>query len=361
MRWLYHPLLLLIARSTDSQMAAQLEFLKAENRMLRRRLPHKIRPTTVEWETLLALGRRVGNAGVRALITIVGYPCWMSHLRKEKLRACEPVRSFKQRGRPRTPEAIRELVVRLARENPGWGYTRILGELRKLKVRTSRSNVVNILRQVDVDPRTDATKGGWAHFLQAHASTLWQCDFFSKHVILPDGLRRQCTAMVFVHVASRRVFVTPATVKTSPAWMAQQARAFVAHARSVGLPTGLVFRDRDKKFRTREFDGELERAGVKVHRLALRSPNTNAYVERFVQTIKQECLDKFILFGPEHMDYLIGEYVEHYHTERPHQAKGNAPLTAGPAPPPDSPTTDGEVVCRERLGGVLRHYFRTAA
>jgi putative transposase len=110
MRWLYHPLLLLIARSTDSQMAAQLEFLKAENRMLRRQLPHKVRPTAAEWETLLALGRRVGNAGVRALITIVGYPCWMAHLRQARLAAAEPVRTFKQRGRPRTPQAVRALA-----------------------------------------------------------------------------------------------------------------------------------------------------------------------------------------------------------------------------------------------------------
>src|SRR4030095_538105 len=90
-------------------------------------------------------------------------------------------------------------------------------------------------------------------------------------------------------------------------------------------------------------------------RVTYRAPNTNAY-ERFVQTIQQECPDKFIAFGPAHMDHLVREYVEHYHTERPHQGKGNAPLTG----PPSSPV-EGEVVCRERLGGVLRHYFRVAA
>jgi putative transposase len=149
------------------------------------------------------------------------------------------------------------------------------------------------------------------------------------------------------------------TFQTSNAWVAQQAQTFVAHAKSLGLPAGLVFRDRDKKFRTEEFDGELGRAGVKVVRLPFRAPNTNAYVERFVQSIEQECLDKFRIFDPEHLDHLIREYIEYYHTERPHQGKGNVPLTGSPAPAPES--AEGEVFCRERLGGVLRHYFRVAA
>jgi putative transposase len=249
--------------------------------------------------------------------------------------------------------------VRLARENSGWGYTRILGELRKLGVHISRGTVVNILRQIGVDPKTDSTKGAWADFLRVHAASLWQCDFFSRHVILPDGMRLQCQAMVFLHVATRRVFVTPMVVTTSPAWMAEQARAFVMHAKSIGLPAGLVFRDRDTKYRADEFDGELERAGVRVQRLAFRAPNTNAYVERFIQTIQQECLDKFIVYDAVHLDYLIREYVEHYHTERPHQSKGNLPLTVGP--PTASDNIAGEVVCRERPGGVLRHYYRAAA
>jgi len=93
--------------------------------------------------------------------------------------------------------------------------------------------------------------------------------------------------------------------------------------------------------------------------LSLFSPNTTAYVERFVESIQKECLDHFVAFGPEHMDYLIQQYVEHYHTERPHQAKENLPLTAGP---PTAPTeSSGDIVCRERLGGVLRHYYRAAA
>jgi hypothetical protein len=101
----------------------------------------------------------------------------------------------------------------------------------------------------------------------------------------------------------------------------------------------------------------LQVAGVRVTKVGYRAPNMNAYVERFVQAIEQECLDQFIVFGTEHFDHVCKEYVEHYHTERPHQAIGNVPLTASSSPPP----TEGKVACRERLGGVLRHYYREAA
>jgi putative transposase len=354
MRWLYHPLLVLIARSTESELAKHVEFLKAENAMLRRRLPKNVRPTTQEWELLLRLGRAIGNSGVCALITIVTYRSWVRRLRRARESAAEPVSPPRKNGRRRTPSDVRELVLRLARENAGWGYTRILGELRKLRIKTSRSNVVNILRQHGHDPRTDATKSTWAHFVRAHAATLWQCDFFWKYASTPEGALRKCMAFAFVHVASRRVWVSPCTFHPTEAWVVRQAKAFAGHTRAIGLPARIVLRDNDQLYRP-GFDAALAARGVEVRRLAIRSPNTNAYIERFVQSIKQECLDRFVLFGPEHMDHLIAEYVEHYHTERPHQGKGNAPLIDLPPP------AEGEVVCRERLGGVLRHYYRAAA
>ena len=138
--------------------------------------------------------------------------------------------------------------------------------------------------------------------------------------------------MVFIHMLSRRVFVSTSTFNITAAWMDHQVRAFIAHTKSTALPLGLVFRDRDRRFQAEQFEGVLQRAGVKVHRLMYRAPNTNAYVERFVQTIKQECLDKFIIFSPEHMDHLIAEYVEHYHAERPHQGKGNESIIKATSP-----------------------------
>ena len=138
--------------------------------------------------------------------------------------------------------------------------------------------------------------------------------------------------------------------------MAVQAETFTKHANGVGLPAGPVVRDRDAKY-SRGFDAALAAGGARAVVTPIRAPNTNAYVERFVQAIQQECLDKFIAFGPEHVDHPVREYLAYYHAERPHQAKGNRTLTFDGREPPD----EGEVQCRERLGGVLKHYFRSAA
>jgi putative transposase len=177
--------------------------------------------------------------------------------------------------------------------------------------------------------------------------------------VITAGGVRQCFVLAFLHVASRRAYLSPCTFTPTPQWMVGQATAFLADAKAKGLEAGVVLRDRDGKF-CGGFDGVLEASGARVKVLAVRSPNTNAYVERFVQAIGQECLDKFIAFGTEHMDLLCREYLEHYETERPHQGKGNAVLVGVPAVSAEGPQSDGELVCRERLGGVLRHYSRAA-
>jgi putative transposase len=180
--------------------------------------------------------------------------------------------------------------------------------------------------------------------MRAHSQGLWQCDFFSKHIVTAAGVR-QCFVLAFIHVSSRRVWLSPCTFRPNTPWMVEQARALLDHAKEHGLPVGVVLRDRDNAY-TEPFDVVLGAVGAQVKVLAYRSPNTNAYVERFVQAVQRECLDRFIAFGTEHLDHLLAEYVEHYHRERPHQGKGNEPLTAARGPPTD----EGEVLCRERLG-----------
>jgi putative transposase len=356
MRWLYQPLLLLIARSCDSELAKQVEFLHAQNRMLRRRVKY-VRLDEAEKRLLVKLGQALQWRAVRVLLSVVCLGTYRNHVKGLGAGPLPgPVHPPVPRkgGRPQTPQEVRDLVLRLAREND-WGYTRVLGELRKLGVKISRSTVVNILRENELDPRTDPGRGTWADFLKAHANGLWQCDFFTKHIVTPEGVR-QCFVLAFLHVNSRRVWLSPCTFKPSTPWMMQQARDFLGHAGAQGLPVGVVLRDRDNAY-TEPFDVVLGAAGAEVKVLNFRSPNTNAYVERFVQAVQQECLDKFIAFGREHLDHLLAEYVEHYHQERPHQGKGNMPLTACASPP----AAEGAVACRERLGGVLRHYYRSAA
>jgi putative transposase len=352
MKWLFQPLLMLIANSTQSELAKQVEFLKAENEMLRRRLPRCIRLNEEEKRLIVRLGEAIGPA-VRVLISIVSY---MSY-RRFVAQVGTPQRTVAPHhrgGRPRKSDEVRALVLRLAREND-WGYTRILGELKKLGITgICRTTVINILRENKLDPKTDPKKGSWAQFLRAHAESLWQCDFFSKNIVTDDGIR-QAFVLAFLHVSSRRVWVSPAIFYTSARWMQAQAEAFVKHVKEQDLPADLVLLDRDCAY-GEGFLETLAAAGVKPHRVCFRSPNLNAFVERSIQSIQQECLDKFVVFDRGHMDYLVSEYVEHYHHERPHQSKGNRPLIIG-----STPSTEGEVVCRERLGGMLRHYYRCAA
>jgi putative transposase len=164
--------------------------------------------------------------------------------------------------------------------------------------------------------------------------------------------------LVFINVGSRRVWISPPTAHPNSAWVAQQGRNVCMHFQDEGQTPSYVMRDADTKY-TRQFDGILQSEGIKVKQHTPVSPNLNAYVERLIQSIQQECLDHFIVCGERHFEYLIREYLEHYHTERPHQSKGNVPLVgewpglAGEPP--------GKIVCRKRLGGLLRSYTRRAA
>lgn len=258
-------------------------------------------------------------------------------------------------GRPRTPEEVREIILRIADET-GWGYTRILGELKKLGIRSvGRTTVRKILIEAGHDPGPTRGEGSWDEFLKIHARTLWASDFLSKPVWTLGGLVDHYL-LFFIHLETRRVIMSPATPHPTNQWVTQQARNFVMDVEDHGLEAGHLIHDWDTKF-TERFDAVLKSEGVEVHRVGPVKPSLNAYAERFVQTIQQECLDHFVVLGEKHLNHLVDEYLIHYHEEGPHQALGNAP-PMGLGPPAND---EGEVVCQERLGGLLRHYHRRAA
>ena len=195
---------------------------------------------------------------------------------------------------------------------------------------------------------------------------MWQCDFFSKKIVSKTGLR-DIFVLAFLNVKTRRVYLTPSTYKPDQAWMIEQAEAFIAHTKKVKLPCKIMMHDNDCKY-SKPFLKVFENAKIKLHRTAIRSPNTVAFVEPFVQTIKQECLDYFIVFGHKHMDVLCQEFIDHYHFERPHQGLDNETITSVSnkskrakkiAKPPDT-IRFSEIRCKERLGGLIKHYSRAA-
>jgi putative transposase len=188
---------------------------------------------------------------------------------------------------------------------------------------------------------------------------LWECDFFTKTMLTWHGWQ-DCFVLVFLQVQTRHVFATPATAHPNAEWMQEQSRAFVAHLQQQGAPEGtIVTRDNDGKFQE-GFDDTLQAKGVTVHRLPVRSPNLKPHLERFVGSIERECLDHFVPLGETHLDHLVKSYVEHYHEERSHQGVGNVPLSGEVDAPEDIPTLE-VVGCKERLGGVLKHFCRKAA
>jgi putative transposase len=175
--------------------------------------------------------------------------------------------------------------------------------------------------------------------------------------------------LAFLNVKTRQVILSPATLHPNEVWVVAQAESFVKQARGSGLPITYVQRDRDRKF-TKSFDAKLKSLRVKMKPGALRSPNTNAFVERFIQSIGQECLDRFVILGEQHMDHVCQEYLAHYHEERPHQSLENEPITAPKKrgrPKTKRGNVENEVAplneirCKQRLGGLLKSYSRNAA
>lgn len=346
----HFPKLLAFGRSDQDQLIAQLQFLTVENQILRGKLPKRISLTHRERRRLIRFGKAVGPA-LRELISIVQYSTFQRWLRSNEHKK----RSLKAKtGRPPTKRELKKLVLQMAK-TPGWGYTRILGELRKLGiVSVSRTTVRSILKEYGIEPAPDRVEPVWNQFLKRHAKTLWSCDFFHKKVLTPRGFKRY-TTLVFMHIESRKIIVTNATKHPTNDWMCRVAECFPLMVEQLGLqPPTVLVRDNDVLY-SRDFNETLQCEGVKPYPLPIKAPLMNAHIERWIKSLKVECLDHFIPVGGKHLDYLISECVEHYHHERPHQGIGNRPIISNGPPP-----ITGEIRCDTRLGGLLRHYHRAA-
>ena len=354
-----HPLFALLASVTRQDLARQVAYLKEENRILRARLPERLVATDQEKRRLLRFGKKLGQQ-LKELISIVTYQSFLRWVREaEAAHAAKKATPKRKPGRPRTPDEIRELVLRLAKEN-SWGYTRILGELRKLGIKSiSRQTVKVILKENDIDPGPKRGKGTWDEFLKIHADTLWQCDFVSKPMWTVKGMV-DLYFLVFLHLGTRRCWISPCTLSPDSAWVSQQARNFVMEAEDLNLAPQYVMRDNDTKF-TAQFDAAIESSGAKIKRNTPVSPNLRAHVERFIQSLKQECLDKFVIVAERHLNHVNREWRLHYNRERPHEARGHLPPGMETPPVVSETIRLNDVVCSSRLGGLLNSYSRRAA
>ena len=248
---------------------------------------------------------------------------------------------------------------RIAKET-GFGYSKIIGELRTLGIsRICRQTVKNICKEEGIEPSPKRRAGTWDEYLKAHAESLWACDFFTKRTVTRKGLV-DLYVLVFMHLDSREVIATTSTRHPDSQWVSEQTDEFIRKTKGKPNAPTILIHDRDTKFDT-AFRTTLTDNKIEPKRLPKRSPNLNARVERFVQTIKQECLDHFIAFGHEHLNYLIREFVEYYNSARPHSNKSHRP----PCEQTDVPEWEtiklDEVCCDEKLGGVIKSMRRRAA
>lgn len=355
MKKLFHPLLELIATAAENELAAIIQHLKEENRILRDKLPKRVSLTDEERQRLVKTGTPLGSA-IKEIITIVHHRTFQRWVSAAKGGSCS---KKKKTGRPKTSEEIRELVVKIATET-GWGAGRICGELKKLGCGViSRTTVLNILREYNLEPAPKRGPGSWKDFIDRHKNTLYACDFFTKKVWTAHGLI-EMYLLVFIHIGSRRIWVSRGTANPDSAWVAQQARNMCMEFEDDNISASHLIHDLDTKF-TQQFDDIFRSEGLKIKKIPFRSPNMNAHCERVVRTIKNEALDYFIVFGEDHLNHIVSSFVEYYNTLRPHQGLENVPLS-GTVPEEQTASIDSDkIVCREWLGGVLKHYERKAA
>jgi transposase InsO family protein len=240
----------------------------------------------------------------------------------------------------------------MARENPSWGYARIQGALRHLGHRVARSTIARVLKEHGIEPSPQRPMS-WATFVRAHAHLIAAADFFITEVWTVRGLVRHFT-LFSVDIATRRVHIAGTTTSPTSAWMERIGRKVMGGAMGGLRGKRFLIVDRDSVFSPR-FKSILGDSGVEVLVTAYQAPNMNAHAERFVRSIRSECLDRMIFVGRASLERAIGEYVAHYHEERSHQGLQNEI----PARPPVQ--REGEIHVTERLGGLLRYYHRRAA
>lgn len=345
----------MVAGILNEQQQRMIDYLKEENRVLREQLGTKqIRLTDNQRRRLALLGKALGRKVLTEVCSIVTPDTIMRWHRKLIAQKYDGRKSRKP-GRPRVMQDIRQLAIRFAIENRLWGYKRIQGELSKLDHRVARTTVANILSEHGLEPAPNRGKRTtWAEFLKMHWESIAAMDFFTVEVWTAKGLTRFHVLFV-IDLATRKVEIAGISDCPHGAWVERVLRRQLDDLDGFLRNHKHLIHDRDPLF-TKSMIEMLASAGVKSFKLPPKSPNLNAYAERFVRSIKHECLDRVIPIGEKHLWRAVDAYVQHYNHDRPHQGVGNVVLD--PSFEPAEP--DGKVICDEQLGGLIRSYRRAA-
>jgi putative transposase len=338
--------LVLLARS-DTAKDVEILTLRHEVAVLRRT---NARPT-LTWHdrAVLSALSRLLPASLRHLRLVSPRTLLRWHAQLIARRWTYPHRSS---GRPPTAPPIRALVLRMARENPRWGYRRIQGELVGLGHRVAASTVWKMLKDAGVDPAPRRSGPTWRQFLSAQAHAILAVDFAHVHTAF---LRRLYILVVIEH-DRRLVHLAGITAHPTADWVTQQARNLLMDLGDRADRLRFLIRDRDSKFTT-AFDAVFAGADIRIIRTPVRAPRANAIAERFIGTLRRECLDHILITGPRHLDIVLRDYVQHFNAHRPHRSLDQRPPMSG-IPPRSGAAI--RVVRQDRLGGLLHEYLQVA-
>jgi transposase InsO family protein len=347
-----------ITGTVDQELLLRNEYLAAENRILKAQIKGRVHLSDAQKVTLGEIAHRLGRKALEEVAAVARPETLLAWYRKLIANKFDGSKFRKSQGRPRIDEETEGWVVQIAKENPTWGYDRIVGAMANLGHRLSAQTVGNILHRHDLPPapkRKHST--GWKEFIRAHRAVLVGTDFFTVEVLTLKGLMTYYV-LFFIHLESRRIYLAGMTPYPDEEWMKQMARNVTLEGWGFLTNQRYLLHDRDNKF-CPSFRQLIESGDVQAIPLPARSPNLNAYAERWVRSVKEECLSKLILFGEHSLKRALQQYEVHYHEERNHQGRQNQLLFPKQTGRPNR--NNGAVMRKERLGGLLKYYRRQAA
>jgi putative transposase len=353
-------LLVMLKEAWSERRDAHIRFLKLQVEMLKSRLPgNRVILDPADRRRLMKIGAEISHdvEHTVAIVSIKTYRRWV----REERSGREPGKV----GRPRLTKSLREVILRLARENIGWGVRRILGELKKLALKVSRTSVRRVLTDEKIlpDPDRHAPRGvqtPWRKFVAIHMNVMVACDFFCKTLWTPLG-RQVAYVLAFVHLGSRKVFLSPSTLNPTDDWVQQQGRNAGIWAAEQGIDVRFLIHDHDTKF-TEAFDGLFRRSDGGVVKTPYLAPIANCYAESWIGSLKRACLNTFLCFSLRQLDFIVQAFADYHNKFRPHQGLGNRPPGTGDDPRLETTEIDpGSIQCQSWLAGLLKHYERRAA
>jgi putative transposase len=344
--WALRRLLELVVLCGRDERAKEVEILvlRHELQVLRRQVARP-RLRTADRALLAALSQVLPRARRQSFLV---QPATLLRWHRELVRR-RWTYAHRRPGRPPLAAQARQLVLRLAAENPSWGYKRIHGELVGLGMPLSASSVWNVLRRHEIEPAPGRESVSWREFLRQQAAGILECDFFTVETL---WLRR-LYVLFFIELARRRVHLAGVTANPNSAWVAQQARNLIMTVAERERRPRFLIRDRDRKF-TAAFDEVFRSEGIRVIRAPIAAPRAKAHAERWVGSVRRECLDRILVVSRGHLERVLHEYVSHYNAHRPHRSLEQQPPVL--KPPPLAGDCDWCVRRRDRLGGLLHEY-----